>query len=1576
MVKRSAVLGMALALALAAAGSGPAGAAPVLQYSPARFDVEVFAGSDASSRLTLRNAGDAPLELALGVRDGRFAPAGARGLLGTLGALRTPDDGPGPPFPQASGRSSEPWAAAAGPWMTQADAWLPPSRTSAAGLRVLILHCDGDVAALRTQLQAVPEFQAVDVWNMTFGVPRLADLAPYAGVYVTINTGRFEPDSAGNVLADYVDQGGGLVRSLAAFSTSYEVRGRLLFAHYMPFLLAGGPGTPAQLGPHDTSHPIMSGVLDVRGDLITSPPVAAGAEVLAAWAASRPFVAMLGRVAGLTLVTATAAYWTGDVPALIKNALLWSAGKSPWLRLPTTRATIARGAELTLDLSFVSAGLDAGAYESELVITSNDPDLAEARLQARFVVRGAPRMKLSGGEQSVESQGIFSSQGAETEHRLLVGSPPPDTVRLDLIVDGDYNDGGEYASVLVEGRFLGTAGPVMGPDCPTAFSTFTLLPFLVRSLVADGAIEVQVRNTPLVDPGCYTNLHTVRLRFERPADPMELDSVFVGSQGHATLLVRNVGSDVVHVQSFRSGGPAFVPERQALDVLPGHAEAVGIRFAPVALGDAPATLTVESDDPLTPSVEIHMRGFGLPPPDVDVPPGEIAADLPVGGHATRTVELQNHGGSPLTFHLRARSTVRARTRARLVAPPPDPQPSPGTALRSGEADEPLGPGGTSHVVDRRPRADERGAFRSPAVARTAMPGARVLIVEDVLPWGTLANETALSVEGVPFEVATIAQFDTTDLSRFALVILASDQTDFTYFALQERAERLEDFVGEGGVLEVHAAGWGNNHGDASHLVLPGGVTVVPASSDLNVVTLPDHPLAEGVPANIPGNATSHAWFSGLPPTAEVVARDDRGFPSLATYPLGRGLVVASGQTLEFAYAFQASAGPILVNMLRYSLDATPPWLRFEPRSGVIPAGASLPVTLDFDASGLDGGAYAAELLVLSDDPDEPVSEIPASLRVTGAPNLDVTGRIVVTESRTRYIISEALSTHRFTLTRPPGSVIAVVVDVAGDFGGIDEVASVSVEGFTLGTLGPMGRDCTTSQRTFVLSGGIAQQVLADGVMEVNVQNSRFVNPICEVNEHRVRVLHAESVFPVRFRDTFVGGCDQRGFVVRNTGSEPLVVRSITSDTGVLRPSPTSATLAPRQEQLVLVDFCPDAPGDVAGRITITTNDPDTPTRVVQLLARGIAAPELAVSESALALDLFTGGTVSRTLTVRNAGASPLDIRLLARAGAGAVPGPPGPAVVVEPGLPGNSGPNGIASALPTAVLPPLAASAQARVLIVEDLPPWGRLMDEALLDELGIPYDRVGSAGLASRDLTPYAVVLIAGDQLEDFYSRVSGQGGRLAEYLEKGGTLEVHAAGWGSYHGDATFLRLPGGVGVSYRLANVNNVLQPNHPMLADVPNPFAGTFASHGHLEGLPADALVLTTDEEGGATLAEYGFGLGRVIVATQPLEFGLARAEASGAILRRLVLYALGGAGGWLRATPDRDRFGPGSRLAVANDVEIAVLGPGSYEGEPSITSNAPRMSLLAVPVELRIANLAGTFRLQPRELSRDANGRPI
>ena len=236
-----------------------------------------------------------------------------------------------------------------------------------------------------------------------------------------------------------------------------------------------------------------------------------------------------------------------------------------------------------------------------------------------------------------------------------------------------------------------------------------------------------------------------------------------------------------------------------------------------------------------------------------------------------------------------------------------------------------------------------------------MAGADVLLLQNVAPWGTNSNEQVLAGNGIAFDMIGSGSLAGTDLSHYRLLIVASDQPSSFYSTLATQLSRIEGWVAAGGVLEFHAASAGWQNGDTSILTLPRGMRMYQRQADVNYVLDSAHPLVAGVPSEFYGSRASHTSFTDIPADASLVASDDVGQPNLVVYRVGLGVVVAGGQTFEFALGAGQHTGQILANMIPYAHGQRPRWLAVDSSGGVVPAGGYQDILVTFDATGLDGG---------------------------------------------------------------------------------------------------------------------------------------------------------------------------------------------------------------------------------------------------------------------------------------------------------------------------------------------------------------------------------------------------------------------------------------------------------------------------------------------------------------------------------------------------------------------------------------------------------------------------------------------
>jgi hypothetical protein len=160
-------------------------------------------------------------------------------------------------------------------------------------------------------------------------------------------------------------------------------------------------------------------------------------------------------------------------------------------------------------------------------------------------------------------------------------------------------DGGGLLEILPEGGF----------NQYTAASTDSTIP------------EDRLQHIEVFDDVIWVGLYSLgALRFELSVNPdtdidvsvMDIDwgNVAVGSGLDRTLTISNTGSNPLEISNITSSDPAFVPNPATLTIEASGSEDITITFSPSVEGPYSATLTITSNDPDEPDVNIALSGNG------------------------------------------------------------------------------------------------------------------------------------------------------------------------------------------------------------------------------------------------------------------------------------------------------------------------------------------------------------------------------------------------------------------------------------------------------------------------------------------------------------------------------------------------------------------------------------------------------------------------------------------------------------------------------------------------------------------------------------------------------------------------------------------------------------------------------------------------------------------------------------------------------------------------------------------------------------------------------------------------------
>jgi hypothetical protein len=220
------------------------------------------------------------------------------------------------------------------------------ANSAQAQLKVLFLGADNDVAAVQTDiLGSDSRFDLVNsssiAWQ-TGSLPTLATLNQFDAVLAWTNFG-FGVDMS-NLLADYVDAGGGVV--LGTF-WGQEVDldkggGRLETTGYNPLINPRNDAYQASsLGSFNASSPLFNGVsslsaTEYRGDYL--PGLDSGATLVASWSDGNPLLAYNAaqNIVNLTLFPNNISFGhaSGDYQQLFRNSLAFVAASNGFAPVP------------------------------------------------------------------------------------------------------------------------------------------------------------------------------------------------------------------------------------------------------------------------------------------------------------------------------------------------------------------------------------------------------------------------------------------------------------------------------------------------------------------------------------------------------------------------------------------------------------------------------------------------------------------------------------------------------------------------------------------------------------------------------------------------------------------------------------------------------------------------------------------------------------------------------------------------------------------------------------------------------------------------------------------------------------------------------------------------------------------------------------------------------------------------------------------------------------------------------------------------------------------------------------------
>ncbi|MEJ2721494.1 MAG: choice-of-anchor D domain-containing protein, partial [bacterium] len=491
---------------------------------------------------------------------------------------------------------------------------------------------------------------------------------------------------------------------------------------------------------------------------------------------------------------------------------------------------------------------------------------------------------------------------------------------------------------------------------------------------------------------------------------IDYGEVFIGAEIPHMLTVTNAGTDVLAVSDISSSHPDYTVDIPSFTLAPGTSRDVAVTFAPTSVGMIAATMTITTNDPDEPTLDIELRGEGLEPPVISVTPDALTDSLFTGQSSAHTLNIANTGGSNLEFDINTKAIdmvgASAVVKTSISVPrstgdfprgtyPPSYGPAPKDGQPAGSAPSnaaaPAAMGGSAFATETSNYQTTRFNLNVPEILNFVGPALEFIWAGD---FGSRDNSFAYAIDGLN----RFVRIDTLDGSQTVLgTVTPYGSEGWTGMALDPTDGRMyatSTNIGSSSLYEIDL--------DAStatrigSIGLPGIISLA-VDTDGNmfahdIVTDElisiDKTTGVGTPIGSLGFDANYGQGMAFDPVTEQLY-----LAAFNNYTFTAELRIADRTTgataLIGALGATTPGGIIQLGWLGIPGLGGVPWLTLDPKSGIVPPGASMNIDVSIDAAGLFGGDYLADIVVANNDPLNPEVTVPAFLHVTGAPDIDV-----------------------------------------------------------------------------------------------------------------------------------------------------------------------------------------------------------------------------------------------------------------------------------------------------------------------------------------------------------------------------------------------------------------------------------------------------------------------------------------------------------------------------------------------------------------------------------------------------------
>ena len=415
---------------------------------------------------------------------------------------------------------------------------------------------------------------------------------------------------------------------------------------------------------------------------------------------------------------------------------------------------------------------------------------------------------------------------------------------------------------------------------------------------------------------------------------LDFGAVYLTASGSLAFTVQNNGCADLNISNLAVDNGDFALSNSGPSVLAaGGTEVFEVTFAPSTAGTINGNVTITSDDPDTPNLLIPLVGVGLDFPDLVVAPESLEETLPTGGTATQTVTLTNNGLGDLNFLIPEAEYLEAAKNRK-------PQGKNAQPIELGKDDRDprigapalLGAGGPDVFGYTWTDSDEPSGPSYNWIEISGI-GTQVTLSDD-------GNEAGLPIGfSFPFYDNEFTSFNICSNGWISFTSTATELTNYELPSTSAPANQLALFHDD---LNPSSSGWVGYYNDGTRLIVE--YSAVPRYSTLELYTM-----------------QLHLYPSG---------RIEYHYQTMQTGRLDEGTIGIQNAdgTDGLGVIFNAE---YVHDAMAIRFQSQIPWLSATPTSGTVAPGASVDLEVGFDASGLCGDLFQADLHVSSNDPDTP-----------------------------------------------------------------------------------------------------------------------------------------------------------------------------------------------------------------------------------------------------------------------------------------------------------------------------------------------------------------------------------------------------------------------------------------------------------------------------------------------------------------------------------------------------------------------------------------------------------------------------